>query len=65
MAGKGDVGVICEIMNDDGTMARLPELIRIAKKFDLKILTIDELVKYRGSLLNQSIAGEQNYEYRH
>ena len=63
MAGKGDVGVICEIMNDDGTMARLPELLRIAKKFDLKILTIDELVKYRSALEGQQNLGEEGYEY--
>lgn len=49
MAGKGDVGVICEIMNDDGTMSRLPELLRLAKKYDMKILTIDDLVKYRSA----------------
>lgn len=52
MAGKKEVGVICEIINDDGTMARLPELMRMAKKFELKILTIEELKKYRLEKLN-------------
>ena len=47
LAGKTEVGVICEIMNDDGSMARLPQLMDIAKRFDLKILTIEELVRYR------------------
>lgn len=40
-------GVIVEIMNEDGTMARLPELIKIAEKFDLKIITIKDLISYR------------------
>ena len=47
LAGKDPSGVICEIMNDDGTMARLPELITFAKKFDLKIGTIADLIRYR------------------
>ena len=40
-------GVICEIMNDDGTMARTPQLIKFAKKHGLKICTIADLIKYR------------------
>jgi 3,4-dihydroxy 2-butanone 4-phosphate synthase/GTP cyclohydrolase II len=40
-------GVICEIMNDDGTMARVPELMEFAKKHNLKIVTIKDLIKYR------------------
>ncbi|RYZ45041.1 MAG: GTP cyclohydrolase II, partial [Sphingobacteriales bacterium] len=40
-------GVLVEIMNDDGTMARLPELKEIAKQFDLKIITIKDLIEYR------------------
>lgn len=40
-------GVICEIMNDDGTMARVPELMEYAKKHDLKIITIADLISYR------------------
>lgn len=40
-------GVICEIMNDDGTMARVPELMAVAKKHNLKIVTIKDLIKYR------------------
>ena len=47
LAGKNPSGVICEIMNDDGTMARLPELIEVAKKFNLKIGTIADLISYR------------------
>ena len=39
--------VICEIMNDDGTMARLPQLEKFAKKYDMKILSIEQLIKYR------------------
>jgi 3,4-dihydroxy 2-butanone 4-phosphate synthase / GTP cyclohydrolase II len=47
LAGCRPIGVICEIMSDDGSMARLPELIDFARKHDLKICTIEELIKYR------------------
>lgn len=47
MAGLFPAGVICEIMNEDGTMARLPQLEKIADKFDLKIVTIADLIAYR------------------
>lgn len=47
LAGFKSAGVICEIMNDDGTMARLPELVHVAKKFDLKLVSIEDLVAYR------------------
>lgn len=47
LAGQSPSGVLVEIMNDDGTMARLPELVEIAKKFDLKIITIKDLIAYR------------------
>ena len=40
-------GVLVEIMNDDGTMARLPELLEVAKKFDFRIITIKDLIEYR------------------
>ncbi|MDX1440255.1 MAG: bifunctional 3,4-dihydroxy-2-butanone-4-phosphate synthase/GTP cyclohydrolase II [Rubricoccaceae bacterium] len=47
LAGKQPVGVLIEIMNDDGTMARVPELRRLADEFDLKLITIKDLVAYR------------------
>ncbi len=47
IAGLNPSGVICEIMNDDGTMARLPELEIFAKKHDLKIISVADLVRYR------------------
>ena len=47
LAGKKPAGVICEIMNEDGTMARLPELFVIADKFKLKIVSIKDLIAYR------------------
>lgn len=47
LAGFQPAGVIVEIMNEDGTMARLPQLREIAKKFDLKIISIADLVQYR------------------
>ena len=47
LAGLKPAGVIVEIMNEDGTMARVPDLIKVAKKFDLKIISIEDLVAYR------------------
>ncbi|MFW2542101.1 3,4-dihydroxy-2-butanone-4-phosphate synthase [Primorskyibacter sp. 2E107] len=47
LAGLNPAGVICEIMNDDGSMARLPELVAFAQKHGLKIGTISDLIKYR------------------
>jgi 3,4-dihydroxy 2-butanone 4-phosphate synthase/GTP cyclohydrolase II len=47
LAGLEPAGVLVEIMNDDGSMARLPELMEIAKKFDLKIISIKDLIAYR------------------
>ena len=47
IAGLYPAGVICEIMNEDGTMARMPELVKFAKKHDLLIITIADLIKYR------------------
>ena len=47
LAGFKPAGVISEIMNDDGSMARLPELIKVAEKFNLKIVSIEDLVAYR------------------
>ncbi|EGV44783.1 3,4-dihydroxy-2-butanone-4-phosphate synthase [Bizionia argentinensis JUB59] len=47
LAGLKPAGVIVEIMNEDGTMARLPQLIKVAKKFDLKIVSIEDLIAYR------------------
>ena len=47
LAGFKSAGVIVEIMNEDGTMARLPQLVEVAKKFDLKLVSIEALVAYR------------------
>ncbi len=47
LAGMKPAGVICEIMNEDGTMARLPQLFEVAKKFNLKLVSIEDLVSYR------------------
>jgi len=56
LAGLDPAGVIVEIMNEDGSMARLPQLMEVAKKFDLKIVSIEDLVAYRmdhDSLINK------------
>lgn len=47
LAGLKPGGVIVEIMNEDGSMARLPELVKVAEKFDLKLVSIEDLVAYR------------------
>ncbi len=47
LAGYKPAGILVEILNEDGTMARLPELLEVAKKFDLKIISIEDLVGYR------------------
>lgn len=47
MAGLYPAGVICEIMNDDGTMARVPQLMKFVKEHALKIVTIEDLINYR------------------
>ena len=57
LAGFEEAGIIVEILNEDGTMARLPQLLEIAKKFDLKIISIADLIKYRIS--HESLIVEQ------
>ncbi len=47
LAGLYPAGVICEIMNDDGTMARVPQLMEFARKHNLKVVTIKDLIRYR------------------
>lgn len=47
LAGLKPAGIIVEIMNEDGSMARLPQLLEVAKRFDLKIVSIEDLVAYR------------------
>ena len=47
LAGFQPAGILVEILNEDGTMARLPELLKVAEKFDLKIISIEDLVAYR------------------
>ena len=57
LAGFEPCGVLVEILNEDGTMARLPELMKIAAKFNLKIISIEDLISYR--LLKESIVTRQ------
>ncbi len=61
-------GVLVEIMNDDGSMARLPELIEVAKKFDFKIISIQELIEYRikrDSLIEEIVRVDMPTKYGH
>jgi len=52
LAGLYPAGVICEIMNDDGSMARLPQLLEFSKRYSLKICSIASLIEYPGALKN-------------
>ncbi len=54
LAGLNPVGVLCEIVNDDGSMARRPDLFLFAKKHDLKIITIADLIHYREQTLQHT-----------
>ena len=68
LAGFDPAGVLVEIMNEDGTMARLPELEILAKKFDLKLITIKDLVAYRlksDSLIEELVRVDMPTEYGH
>jgi 3,4-dihydroxy 2-butanone 4-phosphate synthase / GTP cyclohydrolase II len=47
LAGLFPAGVICEVMNEDGSMARMPELVRVAREHDLKLISIADLIEYR------------------
>jgi len=63
MAGLTPAGVLIEIMNDDGTMSRLPELLKLAERFDLKIISIKDLINYRIQIESLNSRGEE--EFRH
>ena len=66
LAGFKPAGVIVEIMNEDGTMARLPQLLGVAKRFNLKIVSIEDLVSYRmqhDSLIVKKVDHEINTRY--
>jgi len=66
LAGLRPGGALVEIMNDDGTMARLPQLIKIAKKFNLKIISIEDLIKYKlqkESLIEKGVRVKLPTEY--
>lgn len=66
LAGFEPAGVLVEIMNEDGTMARLPELKEIAKKFDLKIVSIKDLIEYRlkeDSLIEEVVRVDMPTQY--
>jgi 3,4-dihydroxy 2-butanone 4-phosphate synthase len=50
LAGLKPYGVLCEVTNPDGTMARLPEIVAIAKKHGLPVLSVEDIVKYRQTI---------------
>ncbi|RKD87683.1 GTP cyclohydrolase II /3,4-dihydroxy-2-butanone 4-phosphate synthase [Mangrovibacterium diazotrophicum] len=59
LAGLQPAGVLIEIMNEDGTMARLPELMQVAERFDLKIITIKDLIAYLQDSESLIVRGEE------
>ena len=66
LAGMNPAGVICEIMNDDGTMARMPDLVAFAEHHSLKIATIADLINYRRSkesIIERSVETVLNSKY--
>lgn len=66
LAGMAPASVLVEIMNEDGTKARLPQLLEIASKFDLKIISIKDLIEYRvhkESLINREEIVEMPTEH--
>jgi 3,4-dihydroxy 2-butanone 4-phosphate synthase / GTP cyclohydrolase II len=66
LAGFEPAGVLVEVMNEDGTMARLPQLLEIAKKFNLKIISIKDLIDYRlksDSLIEELVRVEMPTKY--
>lgn len=66
LAGYEPAGVLVEVMNEDGTMARLPQLLEIAKKFNLKIISIKDLIDYRlksDSLIEELVRVEMPTKY--
>ncbi|QNF35497.1 bifunctional 3,4-dihydroxy-2-butanone-4-phosphate synthase/GTP cyclohydrolase II [Adhaeribacter swui] len=66
LAGFEAAGVLVEIMNEDGSMARLPDLEKVAERFNLKLISIKDLIKYRlqqESLITREIAVEMPTEY--
>jgi 3,4-dihydroxy 2-butanone 4-phosphate synthase/GTP cyclohydrolase II len=68
LAGFEPAGVLVEIMNEDGTMARLPELLEIAKKFDLKVISIADLIEFRlktDSLIEEIVRVDMPTKYGH
>jgi 3,4-dihydroxy 2-butanone 4-phosphate synthase/GTP cyclohydrolase II len=68
MAGFEEAGVLIEIMNEDGTMARMPELLKIAKKYKLKIISIKDLIEYRmkhDSLIKREVEVDMPSKYGH
>lgn len=68
LAGLEPAGVLVEVMNEDGTMARLPQLLEIAKKFNLKIISIKDLIDYRlktDSLIEELVRVDMPTKFGH
>jgi 3,4-dihydroxy 2-butanone 4-phosphate synthase / GTP cyclohydrolase II len=68
LAGFEPAGVLVEIMNEDGTMARLPQLVEISKKFNLKLISIHDLIAYqllRTSLIEEEVRVDMPTRYGH
>lgn len=68
LAGFKPAGILVEILNEDGSMARLPQLVDVAKKYDLKLISIEQLIKYRmehDSLIEEIVNVQMPTEHGH
>jgi 3,4-dihydroxy 2-butanone 4-phosphate synthase / GTP cyclohydrolase II len=68
LAGFKPAGVLVEIMNEDGSMARLPDLVKVAQRFNLKLVSIKDLIEYRikkESLINRQVEVDMPTEFGH
>jgi 3,4-dihydroxy 2-butanone 4-phosphate synthase/GTP cyclohydrolase II len=68
LAGFKPAGVLVEIMNEDGSMARLPDLVLVAERFGLKLVSIKDLIEYRikkETLIHREIEVDMPTEYGH
>jgi len=54
LAGLNPCGVLCELTNPDGTMARLPEIVEFGQKHDMPVLTVDDIINYRIQLAKKA-----------
>lgn len=55
LAGYKSAGILCELTNPDGTMARLPQIIKFAEKHDMPVVSIEDIAKYRAEIVTKRL----------